>query len=241
MKKQKKWFVLLLFVLTAGFVFHATALAASNKAVRVKTTFPSRKTAHDNEHLLFGATQKTKCKATKNMKLSCTLYIPETAMAGKDTFLSIDPMVGLEIGEKYYGTIFGKYRVHMGQENGKMVFRKETDDGLGAKLSGKTASVKKKNGFYVITLKKLPLCSWAFEWAPENRVKINTTKNFKLDTYVRICRSSDKKWTGAVYVDNLTIYAGKTLKMTFDKKDYSSVFSYKFVEEKVTASVAVVL
>ena len=240
MKKIKKSFLLLLCVLSSCFVLTSLVFAASNKAVRVKTTFPAIKgDSDDSQHVMFGGVQKTKCKATKSMKLSCTLYIPEAAF-GKDTFFSFDPMVGLETTKKYYGTIFGKYRVHLQSENGKMVFRKETDDGLGAKLSAKTASIKKKNGFYVIALKNLPLCSWAFDWTPDKKIKINTSKNFKLLTYIRVFRHSGKKWSGAVYADNLTLRAGKTLKMTFDKKDYSSVFAYKFVEEKVTASVAVV-
>ena len=35
-------------------------------------------------------------------------------------------------------------------------------------------------------------------------------------------------------------YASKTLKMTFNKKDYKNVFAYKFVEENVKASVKAV-
>ncbi len=240
-KRQKKWCLLLLCILAVSLISATPALAASNKAVRIKTTFPVNDGENDDgQNVLFGAYQKTKCKATKKMKLSCTVYIPVSAMKNKDDFFSIDPMVGLEIGKKYYGTIFGKYRVHFQIENGKPVLYKETDNGLEGKLSASRGTVKKKKGFYVVTLKKLPLCSWAFSWTPDNKIKINTKKKFNLATYIRILRHSDKKWTGSVFVDNLAINASKTLKMTFDKKDYKGVFAYKFVEDKVKASVAVV-
>ena len=125
-----------------------TPALAANKAVRVKTTFPANEGDNDDsQHVLFGAVQKTKCKATKKMKLSCTVYIPVSAMKDKDDFFSIDPMVGLEIGKKYYGTIFGKYRVHLQLKNGKPVLYKETDNGLEGKLSASRGTVKKKNGF----------------------------------------------------------------------------------------------
>ena len=241
MKKRLKKWCLLSFCILALSLMSTTPALAANKAVRVKTTFPANEGDNDDsQHVLFGAVQKTKCKATKKMKLSCTVYIPVSAMKDKDDFFSIDPMVGLEIGKKYYGTIFGKYRVHLQLKNGKPVLYKETDNGLAGKLSASRGTVKKKKGFYVITLKKLPLCSWAFSWTPENRIKINTKKKFNLSTYIRILRHSDRKWTGAVFVDNLKIYASKTLKMTFNKKDYKGVFAYKFVEEEVKATVAVV-
>jgi hypothetical protein len=40
-----------------------------------------------------------------------------------------------------------------------------------------------------------------------------------------------------MFIDNLTIYAGKTLKMTFDKKDYKDMVAYRFDDKKVTARV----
>ena len=242
MKKVKKNLLFLLCILSSCFSLASLTYAASNKALRVKTTLPVVKEDGDSQaaNVMFGALPKKKCKATKNMKLSCTLYIPTSAL-DKNTFISIDPMAALTVGEKYYGTVFGKYRVHLELEKGKPVLYKETDNGLGKKLSTKIGTVKKKKGFYVVTLKKIPLCSWAFDMAPENKLKINTKKNFNIHTYIRILRHSmSKKWKGYLYVDDLTLHAGKTLKMTFDKKDYKELLAYKWVEEKVKASVAVV-
>ena len=113
----------------------------------------------------------------------------------------------------------------------------QADDGVGAKLKSKNGTVKKKKGFYVVKLKKIPLCDWAFERTPDTRIDIKTDKNVYLSTQVRIYRRGSKAWTGNVFVDDLTIHAKKTLKMKFDKKDYKEVFCYKFTDETVKAKV----
>lgn len=227
-------------VLTGLFVALFTALpsfAATNKGVRVNAEYSAVTKFEDGgDSICFGATQKQKCKATKSMKLSCDLYIP-TGAVKKDMFFSIDPMAGMGIGNTWY-TLYGKYKVQLElDKKGNPILYKQGDKGVEGKINSSIASVKKRSGFYVVSLKKIPLCSWAFEGTPDNKLEINTKENVNISTYVRVERVCKTKWSGYMFIDNLTIYAGKTLKMTFDKKDYKDMVAYRFDDKKVTARV----
>lgn len=233
----KKGFAVFLMVLCLS-LLGATPSMGAGKGVRVKKTFQKYSTkTEDSLHVMFGAEQKVLSRATKTMKLSCTLYIPSGALK-KGDFIAFDPMTYLFDKDGFYGTIFGKFNVQL-ELNAKNepVLKKGTENGLSA-LSSKYGSVTKKKGYYVVKLKKLPLCSWAFEGTPDHKVKINTKKNVYLATYVRVYRHSSRKWTGSLFIDDLILYAKKTLKMTFDKKDYGDVFAYLFVEGKAKAVVS---
>ena len=227
----------MLAVICISSLFAVPAFAA-NKAVRGNLkTIAFDPENDDPNHIFFGATQKSKGKATKTMKLSCEVYLPVSALKSDGDHFIIDPMVGLWDDKGYYGTIYGKYRVCLQLQNKKPVLLKETDKGIGAKLSSKVATVKKSGKYYVITIKKIPLCNWAFDMTPDKKIKIVTNKNVYLDTYVRVCLRGKKAWNGYVYVDNLTLYAKKTQKMTFNKKDYKDLIAYAFTKRKVTAKV----
>ena len=229
MNVMKKILITILCVFCISAFCGTAVFAAVNKAVRVKVTLPETSEKNiDDQSVFFGGTLNKKCKATKNMKLSCTVYIPVNALKKGDFFV-IDPMVGLNTPSKYLGTVFGKYRVQVEMNNkGTFNIWKQTDEGVAGKLGSKYASVKKQGNFYVVTIKKIPLCSWAFNGTPDNKVKMYTAKSLYLSAYARVYRNSSKKWTGYLYMDNITLYAQKTLKMTFDKKDYKDVFAYKF-------------
>ncbi len=239
MSKSKKWAVGLLMVICICLGFSMSVFAAG-KGVRTKKTFPkSTEKTRNSCNVFFGGTQKAASRPTKSMKLSCTLYIPASSLKKPHDFFQFDPHVNMYDSKgEYCGSIFGKFRVQLElNEKKQPVLLKGTDNGV-AKLNKKYASVTKKNGYYVVRLKNLPLCNWAFDLFPENVIDINTAKTMHYETCVNVSRHGSGKWTGYIYADDFILNAKKTIKMTFDKKDYTSVSAYNpFEDEKLTAAV----
>ncbi len=175
-----------------------------------------------------GVLLKKKVTLTKKMKVSATYYIPAKLLKKKGSNVNVFPILAIDNGNEQTVQVWcknvvvlskGKSKVKVNMYNDKY---KKVKVGKMAKLSKKTVKIGKQK-YYVLKLNKMPLKTTGLvsENGQEYAVAIPTGKR-----PVQILSSIaafGSKYKGALYMDNVTLKAKKTTKVTFDKKDYGKI------------------
>ncbi len=186
-----------------------------------------------NDQDLYFEVQHTKTgKLKKNMSISCTIYVPVSALKKNNEFILLDPSLVLctkKNGQlQYTGRIVGKYGLQLQYDahQRKVVLWKHAQDVVTG--VGKYGSFTRKGNYYVVKMKNIPLMNKYFTDNPDNMKKINTKKAYYLLSNLRVFRMGKSEWTGTFYIDNLQLKSTSTQKVTFNKKDYADIGAFNF-------------
>ncbi|MBR1692043.1 MAG: hypothetical protein IJ711_04635 [Lachnospiraceae bacterium] len=229
MMVKKFQMVLAILVTTVVVAVPLQADAASNKALRMKVSFTGDKYTGDEAHdaaiypkngYSMGVSFQ-EAKPTKSMKMSADVYVPVSALKKDGDNVEINMYVNITEGETYIGDVNSKYNFELRKEGKKIVVKKYDPAKDKESSAGKLASVKKSGKYYVVKLKNIALNKTATQWNEDGtstQIKI-PTGNCWLNGNVEVIGTCSKS-SGYVYADNLQLKAKKTIKITFDKKDY---------------------
>ena len=244
-KRQKHYcrITLILLICIMTFAGSMTAGAAVNKALKMTNASFSDKTNFNRfkgAELCAAFLKNDKLKKS-GMKFSATVYIPKKALKNPGDMICIDGYLYLQdpkAGNKnkkqspsqewpyYLGAVETQYDFYLQYNEKKQVevYKHNWDINKKSK-AGNYASVKKKSGYYIVTLKNVPYCKYYFNEKNE-RKKLVTNKSYLLSPSVLIISETAKSWKGNLYADDLKV---KTAKMTqtvsFDTKDYKGLYA----------------
>ncbi len=201
--------------------------AASNKGLSMKVTFDGKKNWDANTYTMY-ATYKKTTKVQSGMKTTQTVYIPTSALKKNDdevdisTFLAVNDKKG-----NFVGDIWSYYAVILRKVNGKVecvLWNNAKEKEQSAK---NMVTLKKSGKYYVVTIKNMNYQSKM--WGDDG--KFQKVATYKKTSYVAhavyITGLCSKTKNAVVYSDNLSLKNGSsTQKITFDKKDYSTLWGW---------------
>ncbi|MDO5423462.1 MAG: hypothetical protein Q4F41_07025 [Eubacteriales bacterium] len=246
-----------LFALLLSFaVFPQDALAASNKAARLKVSFNGDIEGDwdQNTYSIISELPKT-TKVKNKMTVTYKLHVPKTLLkkSGDTVLFCMD--LNLYTYNSKTDTYTGigsinKTRWCQLRKEGKKtylsVYNESTDktEGEVEIKSTKTqkvkyATVKEEGKYYVITMKDV-LGSTYYDYKTGKDKKINTKKTYTILPEL-VVHGDTSKLTGYVYLDEFTVNAVKKQTVTFNnKKSYNWVDARHYGRKKWSSKLKIV-
>lgn len=236
MKKTAKLHVVGLFTALFALVFSLTAFstnvnAAVNKAARLYVSFDGKKEVKEQDwdkHVYSIDTMLSKTSKIKSgMTVSYKIYIPKTLFKKNGDGIDFCMDLGLLTQDKktkqYKGIgSVNKTRWISVEKNGKKISLGGCNDATGKVTNNpKYASIKTSGKYYVLTMKDT-LGKVYYDYKAEKEKKINTKTAYTLVPSL-VVHGYGSKFSGYIYLDEFTVKAAKTLKVTFNKKDYKDM------------------
>lgn len=223
-KLLAKLLVLTLFVGALAAIPCDTAQAATNKGLRMKVSFNGKRegdAAYDNNCYGFLAQYTKTSKLKKNMTVSGKVYVPVSALKKNGDIIHINVWEDLITDKKgeYIGSIESNYTIMLIKDGKKLRLAKWNASKEKEEKIGNLATYKKSGDYYVITLKNVPLEN-KYRNNKGKKVSLNTKTAYKIAQGISVTGTCSKVSNKYVYVDDRSIKAASTLKITFDKKDY---------------------
>ena len=222
----------LLFTLSAVLILSCPVFAA-NKAAVVPVNVSARPAFNGDYapdpsksyvvELIPNATMKLK----KANQLGLKLFIPKTFFTAVGDNVRIEPECFCFSKAKKELEIVGDleakymYVAEMTKEGVKLA----VVDTAAGKVQY-SANLKENGEYYIASIDKLPLNNKAYLYSSGKYGKINTKKAFVLQPTITVTIDTAAAAKGTIYLDQLNIYASKTLKISFSKKIYTGLYIY---------------
>lgn len=260
-KKTAGWMMIFVLALILAMTFIAPAsLAAAkkttNKALKANVSFTGISEAAMNDGSL-SQEEITKAmsansyslatsidgaiKLNRKMTLSAKFYIPKAMLKNQGSKINLLPLLICRCSNcPTVYQIWGKYAVVVSKDAGKVKINLYDAKSAPVKTE-KTASLKKKGKYYVLTLKNYPMNAKTHEEKGITRsVKVPVSGTYHTDVLTSMT-AMGSAFKGAVYVDDLKLSAKKITKISYDKKDYKKVYGFStYSGKKITVATSAI-
>ena len=249
MHRLTKWYhsvscILFVLLLTLGFVTGVNA--ATDKALKLKDAAFSKVTKETQNHFasrgaeLCASLPKADKIKPSGMKISATVYIPKKALKKAGDQVNVDvylclqetkagknnlkPNTGREQWDYFQGFVETKYDFILRLDKNKKLFtaKHQWSKNYEESKAGNYLSVKTTGNYYIVNLKNVPVTDY---YGVTKNTPMDTKTTFILSPSILVLSSTKGDWKGNLYIDNLKLTsASKTQTVTFNKKDYRSLY-----------------
>ncbi|WP_026524708.1 hypothetical protein [Butyrivibrio sp. MB2005] len=202
----------------------STKVSAANKALQINAKFPKG----DNGAGFYIDLETKKGMVALNNRscFSYDLYLPQSLISkNKDNVFIDNSMIFSNPDDQYGGVLGARYSIGITNVNGKIkTYGWDENNDKHRKISN-YVKVKKWNTWYKISVRNMPAEPTVTETysvgAPEDN---KYYEDLDLQT---ILFTEGQKYVGCIYMDNVTIVSGSTLKSKFNNlKDFKHVSGY---------------
>ena len=214
-----------------------------NFALQIKRTIPAAKeTNFVNRNMAGIAIFKKTSKLTKSMKFSGKVYVPVKALESEGDSVIIEPVLVFAPTSDHknvLGNVMPTKTLMLKMADGKIQLKQWDPDTGKESYVGNFGTVKKSGSAYVVTFKNIPLAKKYVDVQHEgsSQKSINTSKKYVVGLMLNLHSTAKKKWSAAVYVDDVKLNAGITQNITFDKMDFEDVDSFAWDGTSVAVKV----
>lgn len=219
----------LFFLTLSVFMSSVSVSAATNKAARLYVTFDGKEEVKDGDwdkHVYsIGLFLPKTSKVKSGMTVSYKIYIPKSLFKKDGDYVDICMDLTLAGKDKngYYGvgSIYKTRWVSI-EKRGKKFEGRICNDVTGKmEKFSKYASLKSSGNYYVLTMKDV-LGKNYYDYKARKNKKINTKTAYTLIPELVI--HGNGKFSGYIYLDEFTVKAAKTQKVTFSgAKEYTNL------------------
>lgn len=210
--------------------FTTRAEAAANKAARLYVSFDGKKEVKEEDwskhvYSIDPMLPKTS-KIKSGMTVTYKVYFPKTLLKKDGDGIDICMDLNLLTQDKKTGAYkrigsVNKARWAFVKKEGKKVSLQVCKDATGAVIKNPSyASIKSSGKYYVVTMKDV-LGKVYYDNKTGKEKTINTKTSYTIAPSLVI--HGIGKFSGYIYLDELTVKAAKTQKVTFNKKDYKDI------------------
>ena len=214
-----------------------------NFALQVKRTIPAAKENNFvNRNMAGTAVYKKISKLTKSMSVSGKVYVPSKALGAEGDCVIIEPVLEFSQASDHHhvlGNVMSTKTLILNAEGGKVQLKQRNPDTGKESSVGSYGSLKKMGSYYEVTFSNIPLAKKYndVEVEGEKPKNINTSKKYAVRVTLNLHSTAKKKWSAAVYVDDVKLKAGITQTITFDRMDYTDIGGFAWDGTKVSAAV----